>query len=67
MPALLHTSSKNFFLTYPELIAKAMQTYVRVDGVPKLDKEKSTIKSFKSARSLTGLVGDAFRFARAWR
>ncbi|BBF92520.1 FAD-dependent oxidoreductase [Blastochloris tepida] len=67
MPALLHTSSKNFFLTYPELIAKAMQTYVRVDGVPKLDKEKATVKSFKSARSLTGLVGDAFRFARAWR
>ncbi|KAA5602027.1 FAD-dependent oxidoreductase [Blastochloris sulfoviridis] len=67
MPALLHTSSKNFFLTYPELIAKAMQTYVRVDGVPKIDKEKATVKSFKSARSLAGLVGDAFRFARAWR
>ena len=67
MPALLHTSSKNFFLTYPELIAKAMQSYVRVDGVPKIEKEKATVKSFVSGRSFTGLVGDAIRFARAWR
>ncbi|NJL50189.1 MAG: FAD-binding protein [Blastochloris sp.] len=67
MPALLHTSSKNFFLTYPELIAKAMQSYVRVDGVPKIEKEKATVKSFIAGRSLTGLVGDAIRFARAWR
>ena len=44
-----------------------MQTYLRVDGVPKIDKEKATVKSFKSARSLAGLVGDAFRLARAWR
>ncbi|NJL07336.1 MAG: FAD-binding protein [Methylacidiphilales bacterium] len=67
MPALLHTSSKNFFLTYPELIAKAMQSYVRVDGVPKIEKEKATVKSFIAGRSFTGLVGDAIRFARAWR
>jgi electron transfer flavoprotein-quinone oxidoreductase len=67
MPSLLHTQSQNFFLTYPQLVSKAMQNFVRVDGTPKADKEKLTLKSFVSARSWIGLLGDAFRFARAWR
>jgi electron transfer flavoprotein-quinone oxidoreductase len=67
MPALLHTQSQNFFLTYPQLVSKAMQNFVRVDGTPKVDKEKVALKSFVSARSWSGLLGDAFRFARAWR
>ena len=67
MPALLHTQSQNFFLTYPQLVSKAMQNFVRVDGTPKVDKEKITLKSFVTARSWSGLLGDAFRFARAWR
>ncbi|MGY3621747.1 FAD-dependent oxidoreductase [Bradyrhizobium sp. USDA 10063] len=67
MPMLMHTNSQNFFLTYPELVSRAMQTYVRVDGTPKAEKEKLTLKSFVNARSWTGLFGDAFRFARAWR
>jgi electron transfer flavoprotein-quinone oxidoreductase len=67
MPALLHTQSQNFFLTYPQLVSKAMQNFVRVDGTPKVDKEKVALKSFVSARSWTGLLGDAFRLARAWR
>lgn len=67
MPALLHTQSRNFFLTYPQLVSKAMQNFVRVDGTPKVDKEKTTIRSFVAARSWTGLFGDAFRLARAWR
>lgn len=67
MPRLMHTNSQNFFLTYPELISKAMQTYLRVDGTPKSEKQKSTLKSFVNARSWIGLFGDAFRFARAWR
>ena len=57
----------NFFLTYPQLVSKAMQNFVRVNGTPKADKEKLTLKSFVSARSWIGLLGDAFRFARAWR
>jgi electron transfer flavoprotein-quinone oxidoreductase len=44
-----------------------MQNFVRVDGTPKADKEKITLKSFVSARSWSGLLGDAFRLARAWR
>jgi electron transfer flavoprotein-quinone oxidoreductase len=67
MPALLHTQSQNFFLTYPQLVSKAMQNFVRVDGTPKVDKEKVALKSFVSARSWSGLLGDAFRLARAWR
>jgi len=67
MPALLHTHSQNFFLTYPQIVSKAMQSFVRVDGTPKVEKEKTTLRSFIAARSWTGLFGDAFRFARAWR
>jgi electron transfer flavoprotein-quinone oxidoreductase len=67
MPALMHTQSQNFFLTYPQLVSRAMQNFLRVDGTPKTEKEKSTLKSFITARSWSGLFGDAFRFARAWR
>ena len=67
MPALMHTQSQNFFLTYPQLVSKAMQNFVRVDGTPKVEKEKTTLESFVKARSWTGLFGDAFRLARAWR
>jgi electron transfer flavoprotein-quinone oxidoreductase len=67
MPALLHNQSQNFFLTYPQLVSKAMQNFLRVDGTPKLEKENGTFRSFIKARSWTGLFGDAFRFARAWR
>ncbi|MGY4430984.1 flavin-dependent dehydrogenase [Bradyrhizobium sp. F1.13.1] len=67
MPALLHTHSQNFFLTYPQLFSKAMQDYVRVDGTPKLEKEKLMLNSFIKARSWSGLFSDALRMARAWR
>jgi electron transfer flavoprotein-quinone oxidoreductase len=67
MPALLHIHSQNFFLTYPQIVSKAMQNFVRVDGTPKVEKEKMTLKSFVTARSWTGLFGDAVRLARAWR
>ncbi|WP_024512495.1 FAD-dependent oxidoreductase [Bradyrhizobium sp. ARR65] len=67
MPTLLHTNSHNFFLTYPQLISRAMQNYVRVDGTPKAEKQKITVKSFVNARSRIGLFSDAVRFARAWR
>jgi electron transfer flavoprotein-quinone oxidoreductase len=67
MPGLLHTNSRNFFLTYPDLVSKAMENFLRVDGTPKLVKEKATWKSVRAARSIGGLVGDAWRIARAWR
>jgi electron transfer flavoprotein-quinone oxidoreductase len=67
MPALLHAGSQNYFLTYPQLVSKAMQNFVRVDGVPKIEKERRTLRSVLAARSLGGLLGDAVRMARAWR
>jgi electron transfer flavoprotein-quinone oxidoreductase len=67
MPALLHTQAQNFFLTYPTLVSKAMENFLRVDGTPKIEKEKASVRSFLEKRSLTGLFGDAWRLARAWR
>ena len=67
MPALLHTQSQNLFLTYPQLVSTAMENFLRVDGVPKIDKEKATVSAMKAKRGWTGLVGDAVRVARAWR
>jgi len=67
MPALLHTQAKNYFISYPTLVSSAMENFLRVDGAPKLDKEKATVRSFVKERSWAGLFGDAFRLARAWR
>ncbi|MGB8293226.1 MAG: FAD-dependent oxidoreductase, partial [Rhizobium ruizarguesonis] len=49
------------------LISKAAQSFVRVDGTSKLDKEKATSAAFLKARSRWGLISDAVRLARAWR
>jgi electron transfer flavoprotein-quinone oxidoreductase len=67
MPALLHTQAKNYFVAYPTLVSNAMENFLRVDGAPKLDKEKATVRAFVKERSWTGLFGDAWRLARAWR
>ena len=56
-----------FFLTYPELVAKAMESFVRVDGTPKREKEKTTFVAFRKTRGLSGMAGNAFKLARAWR
>jgi electron transfer flavoprotein-quinone oxidoreductase len=67
MPELLHTQASNLFLTYPQLVSKAMENFVRVDGTPKIEKEKHTFSTFRKTRGALGLLGDAVRFARAWR
>jgi electron transfer flavoprotein-quinone oxidoreductase len=67
IPALLHNNKQNFFGLYPTLISKAMQTWFRVDGVDKVSKEKEIFRSFKSGRTMFGMVGDAFKLVRAWR
>lgn len=54
MPALLHTNSKNFFLTYPQLVSKAMDSFLRVDGSPKVEKENASIRAFVKQRTLRG-------------
>ncbi|WP_085034609.1 FAD-dependent oxidoreductase [Ensifer aridi] len=67
MPALLHTNSRNFFTTYPQLLSQAAQNFMRVDSTPKIDKERATMAAFIKARSRWGLVSDALRLAFAWR
>ncbi|MED5546855.1 MAG: FAD-dependent oxidoreductase [Pseudomonadota bacterium] len=67
IPGLLDANKTTFFGTYPRLFSQAMQTWFRVDGVDKKTKEKAILKSFRDSRSLRGLLGDAWRVARAWR
>ena len=64
MPEIFH-KNKQFFTTYPELMSRAAQTLIRVDGVDKKSKEKDIKKSFIASRSLLGLIGDALKFWRA--
>lgn len=67
IPALLHRNKQNFFGLYPRLISQAMQTWFRVDGIDKVSKEKEIFRSFRSGRTLWGMVSDAFKLVRAWR
>jgi electron transfer flavoprotein-quinone oxidoreductase len=66
IPGFLH-KSKQVFNTYPTLFSKALQTWLRVDGVDKISKEKEIVGSFRKARTWSGLISDAFNLARAWR
>jgi electron transfer flavoprotein-quinone oxidoreductase len=67
IPDFLHKRAAQVFDLYPRLIAQAAQTWFRVDGKDKRSKEGEIFNSFRKSRSLTGLVGDAFKLARAWR
>jgi electron transfer flavoprotein-quinone oxidoreductase len=67
IPQLLDHNKGNFLSLYPRLISNAMQTWFRVDGVDKQTKEREIFRSFRTGRTLRGMVGDAFRLARAWR
>ena len=66
MPKVFHENPQ-FFTTYPELLNKAARTMVTVDNIDKKTKEREIFSSFKTARSFTGLVGDAFKLWRAFR
>lgn len=66
MPAMLHKSPQ-FFTAYPQLITNAAKTFFTVDNVDKKTKEREVLSSFRQNRSLTGLVGDAFKLWRATR
>jgi len=66
MPRVFHENPQ-FFTTYPELLNKAARTMVTVDNVDKKTKEREIFSSFRTARSFTGLVGDAVKLWRAFR
>ena len=66
LPEFMH-KNKHMIDTYPALMTSAAQEWFRVDGVDKRSKEKQIMQSFRQTRSLTGLLGDAFKLARVWR
>ncbi|TWB21795.1 electron transfer flavoprotein-quinone oxidoreductase [Nitrospirillum amazonense] len=66
IPDFLHRN-KHIFGVYPKLLTAAAQTWFRVDGVDKRAKEKQIFQSFRSGRTLPGLIGDALKLARSWR
>jgi len=66
MPDVLEKSPQ-FFTTYPGLVNRAAKTMFTVDGIDKMTKQREVMGSFKSARKLTGLVGDAIKIWRATR
>ena len=66
MPEVFHKNSQ-FFTTYPDLVSKAAQKMLTVDGIDKQTKEREIFSSFRRSRSLTGIVGDAFKLWRAFR
>ncbi|MTJ81056.1 MAG: NAD(P)-binding protein [Telmatospirillum sp.] len=66
MPDFLH-GNRHVFTLYPELMAQAAGTMLRVDGLDKKTKEKQVTRAFRERRGLFGLVGDAIKFVRAFR
>ncbi|MGE0014515.1 MAG: FAD-dependent monooxygenase [Azoarcus sp.] len=66
MPDVLH-ANPHFFTTYPELVNRAAQTMLTVDGEDKKTKEREIFKSFRGSRGVAGLLGDAFKLWRAFR
>ncbi len=67
IPGFLHSSSKHVFGTYPRLLSQAAQTWFRVDGADKREKERQIVSMMRKDRSFSGLISDAFKLVRAWR
>ncbi len=65
MPEIFHKNNQ-FFTDYPELVNRAAHTMLTVDGVDKKTKERQIRESFRQRRSMFGLMGDAFKFWRAF-
>lgn len=66
VPELLHQRPHMLNL-YPRLLGNAAREILTVDGEPKRDKQQRILAQFREKRSLLGLLGDAYRFWRAFR
>lgn len=66
IPRLLH-GNKQLFDIYPRLVSRAAQIWLRVDGVDKRTKEGEIVRDLRKSRGVRGVLGDAFKLARAWR
>jgi electron transfer flavoprotein-quinone oxidoreductase len=66
LPSVLHKNPQ-FFTSYPDMVAKAARTMITVDGVDKKTKEREIFANLRQTRTLTGLVGDAYKLWKAIR
>lgn len=66
VPDLL-AEQPQFLGLYPRLVGDAARQMLVVDGEPKRAKQQRIMAQFRDKRSLLGLLGDAYRFWRAFR
>lgn len=52
---------------YPKLLSEAARKMLTVDGMDKRSKQQEIAAAFKEKRSLWGLLGDAWKFWRAFK
>ena len=57
----------HFLNVYPRILGNAAREFLTVDGVTKRAKQQKIMAELKGKRSLLGLLGDAYRFWRAFR
>jgi len=57
----------HFLNVYPRFLGDAAKEFFTVDGVSKRAKQQKIMAELKGKRSLLGLLGDAYRFWRAFR
>ena len=66
VPTLL-TEQPHMLGMYPRFLGDAARELLTVDGVSKRAKQQKIMADLKGKRSLLGLLGDAYRFWRAFR
>ncbi len=67
LPGVLHRN-KHFLTAYPMALSKALQVFLRVDGVDKKTKEGAMVRHLRDARGgWWNVAKDMFNLARAWR
>lgn len=60
-------ANPQFLGVYPGLLDRAAKTMLTVDGDSKQEKQRQIWQSFKEKRSFWGLIGDAYKFWRAFK
>lgn len=66
VPDLLHAQPQ-FLNLYPAAVGQLAREMLTVDGRPKREKQQKVLAELRAKRSLLGLLGDAYRFWRAFR
>jgi electron transfer flavoprotein-quinone oxidoreductase len=66
VPGFLH-GNPQVLDAYPSLLNRAAREMLIVDGVDKRTKQKRILEEVREKRSLLGLLGDAYRFWRAFK